>query len=84
MKTMRNIRRIVITLICGYLATFVCAGLLARLGAGYGWFYGLGICAMGVITYRILVPALGVPSNRLSALRRRRHKEEPRLSGPIH
>ena len=84
MQTMRNITRIATTLLVGYIAVFMAAGLLARLGAGSGWYYGLGIGATAIVTYRILVPALGVPSERLRALRQRRHRDEPHLPRPIH
>jgi hypothetical protein len=83
---MRNrkflIRRIVSTAIVGYLALLLAVVVLARLGAGTGWYYGLCIAATSAITYRILVPALGVPSERLHELRRRRR--ERRLPRPIH
>jgi hypothetical protein len=76
------LRRMITTVIFGYLGLSLAVILLAALNAAVGWYYGIGIFATGVITYRILVPALGTPSDRLRATRRRR--DARRLPGPIH
>ena len=58
---MRFIRRITTSLLGGCLLTVAADGLLASVGAAYGWYYGVGICVTGLVTYRILIPAIGVP-----------------------
>ncbi len=82
MLTMSYIRRAITTLVLGCFAAFLGACLLVQLGAPLGWFYGLGISVNTVVTYRILVPALGQPSVRPRIWRRR--NEEKRLPRPIH
>lgn len=79
---MRCIRRIVTSLLAGCLLAFFAGGLLARVHAGSGWFYGASICITAVMTYRILVPALGVPSNRMWLVRGGRDKDKARLPHP--
>lgn len=83
---MNYIVRLLKTLFAACLIIFVASTILIRLGAGSGWYDALGICVTAVMTYRILVPALGHPQDTWRIFKQRRRKREGtrRLSGPIH
>ncbi len=84
MQTMSNIARIVTSLLAGCALIVVSYLLLASAGAEGGWYYAVGICITGFMTYRILVPALGVPVRPRWLANRRRRGRDKRLPGPIH
>jgi hypothetical protein len=80
---MHYIKHILATLLLGCVATAIGVIVLHVIGAQSGWYYGLVISVNTVVTYRILVLALGDPSAHFRALRKR-GKEERRLPRPIH
>jgi hypothetical protein len=62
MQTMSHITRTIASLLAGCVLIVTSYALLAYLGAESGWYYATGVCVTGCMTYRILVPALGVPA----------------------
>lgn len=62
MRTMSHMIRVTTSLLAGCALIATSYALLAYLGAGSGWYYASGVCVTGLITYRVLVPALGVPT----------------------
>ena len=83
MQTMHYIKHALATLFLGCVVAVIGVVVLHVIGAKPGWYYGLVISVNTVVTYRILVPALGNPFVPLRALRKR-SKEERRLARPIH
>ncbi len=82
MQTMSHIARIVTSLLAGCLAIVAAYTLLALAGAGSAWYYAAGVCATGFTTYRILVPALGVPARPRWPTNRGNDKEREQLPHP--
>jgi hypothetical protein len=62
MQTMSHTTRVTTSLLAGCVLIVACYALLAYVGAGSGWYYAIGVCVTGSMTYRMLVPALGVPA----------------------
>lgn len=62
MHTMSHITRIITSLLTGCLLIVASYALFAHIGAESGWYYATGVCVTWFTTYRILVPALGVPT----------------------
>ncbi|MGA9316318.1 MAG: hypothetical protein WBV77_17030 [Solirubrobacteraceae bacterium] len=59
---MSHITRIITSLLAGCVLIATSYALLAHVGAQSGWYYATGVCVTWFMTYRILVPALGVPT----------------------
>jgi hypothetical protein len=59
---MSHTNRVVLSIFVGCLLASTTDVLLAHVGAEPGWYYAVGVCLTVFMTYRILVPAFGVPA----------------------
>lgn len=82
MRTMSHISRITVSLLVGCLAIVAAYTLLAFASAESGWYYAVGVCVTGFLTYRILVPALGVPTRPRWPTNRGGDKDREHLPHP--
>jgi hypothetical protein len=68
------LRRIVVTLVLALLVAAAGGVFLARVGAGAGWYYVLGVALSALVVLRALAPTVGITTAQLDARRGRQRR----------